>query len=55
MKSFERILKKTIGHVRQDVKKFRRIPKSNEVLQLHIQACFIPERTEVDIRCQNQM
>ena len=48
---FREDIKTAIGHVRQDVKKFRRSPKSNAAKC----SSFIPERTEVDIRCQNQM
>ena len=37
---FREDIKIAIGHVRQDVKTFRRSPKSNEVLQLNVQASF---------------
>ena len=40
---FREDIKTAIGHVRQDVKKFRRSPKSNEVLQLNVQASFQKE------------
>ena len=40
---FREDIKTAICHVRQDVKKFRRSPKSNEMLQLNVQASFQKE------------